>query len=194
MPAPKVLAFAGSLRKDSFNKKLARVAADAVRAAGGEVTLIDLKDFPMPLYDGDIEATEGIPPNAKKFKELMLAHEALLISSPEYNTSITGVLKNTIDWASRAEKGEPPLACFDRKVAALLSASPGALGGIRSLMIVRSMLSSIRVLVIPEQQALPKAHEAFGPDGKLLDAKVQAGVETVARRLVAVTAALARSS
>ena len=192
MPAPKVLAFAGSLRKDSFNKKLARVAADAVRAAGGEVTLIDLKDFPMPLYDGDIEATEGIPPNAKKFKELMLAHPALLISSPEYNTSITGVLKNTIDWASRAEKGEPPLACFDRKVAALLSASPGALGGIRSLLTIRSILSNIRVLVIPEQQALPKAHEAFGPDGKLLDAKLQAGVETVARRLVAVTAALAR--
>lgn len=194
MPAPKVLAFAGSLRKDSFNKKLVRVAADAVRAAGGEVTLIDLKDFPMPIYDGDIESSEGIPPNAKKLKELMRAHPAFLISSPEYNTSITGVLKNTIDWASRAEKGEPPLACFDAKVAGLLSASPGALGGIRSLMAIRGILSNIRVLVIPEQQALPKANEAFGPDGKLLDAKIQAGVENLARRLVAVTTALARPS
>ena len=192
MPAPKVLAFAGSLRKDSFNKKLARVAADAVRAAGGEVTLIDLKDFPMPLYDGDIESSEGIPPNAKKFKELMLAHEALLISSPEYNTSITGVLKNTIDWASRAEKGEPPLACFDRKVAGLLSASPGAFGGMRSLAAIRSILSNIRVLVLPEQVAVPKAHEAFGPEGKLLDAKLSGAVENLARRLVAVTERLHR--
>ncbi len=194
MAAPKVLAFAGSLRKDSLNKKLVRVAADAARAAGGEVTLVDLRDYPMPIYDGDLEASEGIPPNAKKFKELMLAHPALLISSPEYNTSITGVLKNTIDWASRAEKGEPPLACFDGKVAGLLSASPGNFGGMRSLMTVRSILSNIRVLVIPDQVAVPRAHEAFGPDGKLLDAKIQAGVENVARRLVGVTAALARPS
>lgn len=194
MAAPKVLAFAGSLRKDSFNKKLIRVGADAVRAAGGDVTLVDLKDFPMPIYDGDIESSEGIPPNAKKFKQLMLAHEALLIASPEYNTSITGVLKNTIDWASRAEKGEPPLLCFDGKIAALLSASPGALGGLRSLMAVRSILSSIRVLLIPEQVAVPKAHEAFDTEGKLLDAKLAAGVQNVARRLVAVTARLGASS
>jgi chromate reductase, NAD(P)H dehydrogenase (quinone) len=193
MAAPRILCFAGSLRRDSFNKKLAKVGADAIRAAGGEVTLIDLKEFPMPIYDGDLEASEGIPPNAKKFKDLMIAHQALLISAPEYNSSITGVLKNTIDWASRAEKGEPALACFDKKVAGLLSASPGALGGLRGLVTVRSILSNIRVLVLPEQVAVPKANEAFATDGTLLDAKLSGAVQHLARRLVEVTAALARS-
>ena len=148
-------------------------------------------------YDGlAIRSATKVTPEviavAKKLKELMIAHQGLLLACPEYNTSITGVLKNAIDWASRAEKGEPALAAFDGKVAGLLSASPGAFGGIRSLMAVRSILSNIRVLVIPEQQAVPKANEAFGPDGKLLDAKLQAGVAKVAQRLVAVTAALAR--
>ena len=191
MPAPKVLAFAGSLRKDSFNKKLIRVGSDAVRAAGGEVTLIDLKDFPMPIYDGDIESSEGIPPNARKIKELMRAHPAFLFACPEYNTSITGVLKNTFDWASRSEKGEPPLACFDGKIVGLLSASPGALGGLRGLAAVRSILSGIRALVIAEQVAVPKANEAFDAEGKLLDAKLNAAIGKLAQRLVYVTAKLA---
>ncbi len=190
MAAPKVLAFAGSLRRDSFNKKLVRVGADAVRAAGGDVTLIDLKDFPMPIYDGDIEASEGIPPNAKKIKELMHAHPAFLFACPEYNTSITGVLKNTFDWASRSEKGEPPLACFDGKIVGLLSASPGALGGLRGLAAVRSILSGIRALVIAEQVAVPKANEAFDAEGKLLDAKLDAAIAKLAQRLVYVTAKL----
>jgi NAD(P)H-dependent FMN reductase len=144
----------------------------------------------MPIYDGDLEAAEGIPPNAKAFKELMLAHRGLLISSPEYNSSISGALKNAIDWASRAEKGEAPLACFEGKVAGLLSASPGALGGLRGLVTVRSILSNIRVLVLPEQVSVMKANEAFGPDGKLLDAKQNAAVEKLASRLVTVVAKL----
>jgi NAD(P)H-dependent FMN reductase len=190
MPSPKILAFAGSLRRDSFNKKLARVAADAARAAGAEVTLLDLRDLPMPIYDGDLEEADGIPPNAKRFKELMLAHQGLLISSPEYNSSISGVLKNAIDWASRQEKGETPLACFEGKVAGLLAASPGALGGLRGLVTVRSILSNIRVLVLPEQVAVTKAHEAFGPDDKLLDPKQHAAVEKLAKRLVTVVSRL----
>jgi len=190
MASPKILAFAGSLRRDSFNKKLARVAADAARAAGGDVTLIDLKDLPMPIYDGDLEAAEGIPPNARKLKDLMKAHQGLLISTPEYNSSIPGVLKNAIDWASRQEKGEPPLACFDGKIAALLSASPGALGGLRSLLTVRAILSNIRVLVIPEQLALSKADAAFDAEGKLVDAKQKATVEKIAARLVTVVTKL----
>jgi NAD(P)H-dependent FMN reductase len=190
VPAPKILAFAGSLRRDSLNKKLVRVAADAVRAAGGDVTLIDLKDLPLPVYDGDIEASEGIPPNAEKLKELMNAHSGILIASPEYNTSIPGALKNAIDWISRAEKGEPPLASFEGKVAALLSASPGALCGLRGLVTVRSILSGIRVIVLPDQVGVPKAHEAFGPDGKLLDPKLNAAVEKLAKRLVEVVSKL----
>jgi chromate reductase, NAD(P)H dehydrogenase (quinone) len=182
-PTSKVLVFAGSTRRDSFNKKLAAVAADAVRKAGAEASLVDLREFPMPLYDGDLEAAEGVPPHAKRFKALMLAHAGLLIASPEYNSSISGVLKNAIDWASRQEPGEKPLACFQGKVAGLVSASPGALGGLRGLVVLRSLLGNIGVLVVPEQLAVSKAHEAFTPEGELVDAKQQASLERVAARV-----------
>src|SRR2546422_11581460 len=135
---PKILAFAGSTRTESFNKKLIKIAAQGARNAGAEVTLVDLRDLPMPLYDGDLEANSGLPENAKKFKELMFANNGLLISSPEYNSSFSGVLKNAIDWASReATDDEKPLACFVGKVAVLMSASPGALGGLRGLVQLR---------------------------------------------------------
>ena len=122
---PKILALAGSTREGSYNKKLVRVAAAGAQAAGGEVTLVDLRELPMPLYDGDLEAAEGLPPNARILKRLMIAHDGLLISAPEYNSSITAVLKNAIDWASRPEPDEIPLVAFKDKVAALMSASPG---------------------------------------------------------------------
>lgn len=180
---PKILAFAGSTRTDSFNKKLVKIAAQGAQAAGAQVTYLDLRDLPMPLYDGDLEIKEGIPPNAQKFKELLLAHQGLLISSPEYNSSISGVLKNAIDWASRALPGEAPLACFTNKVAGLLSASPGALGGLRALVHVRSILGNIKVLVLPDQIAVPKADQAFNPDGSLKDAKQQAAVQNIGSQL-----------
>ena len=191
MVPPKILAFAGSTRTESFNKKLVRHAAAGARAAGAEVTLVDLRDFPMPLYDGDLEASEGLPENARKFKALMAAHQGLLIAAPEYNSSITGVLKNTIDWASRQSPGEKPLASFTGKVAALLSASPGALGGLRGLVHVRAMLGNIGVLVVPEQIAVPKAHEAFDAAGAFKDAKQQAAVENIGRVLAAILLKLA---
>jgi NAD(P)H-dependent FMN reductase len=187
---PRILAFAGSTRTESFNKKLIRVAVAGARAAGAEVTLIDLRDFPMPLYDGDLEAKEGLPENARKVKELFLAHQGLLLSCPEYNSSITGVLKNTIDWVSRQAPGEAPLACFTGKAAALMSASPGALGGLRGLVHVRAILGNINVLVLPEQVAVPKANDAFNPDGSLRDARQQANVENLGKRLAAVLAKL----
>jgi NAD(P)H-dependent FMN reductase len=190
MSTPRILAFAGSLRRDSFNKKLVRVAAEAARAAGAEVTVLDLRDLAMPIYDGDLEKNEGLPEGAKKFKELMIAHNGLLISSPEYNSSISGALKNAIDWASRAAHGEAPLACFTDKVAGLMSASPGALGGLRGLVTVRSILSSIRVLVLPEQVTISHAHEAFGEDGHLKDAKQRASVEHLAAKVISVVARL----
>ena len=183
MYVPKILAFAGSTRTDSFNKKLVKVAVEGAKAAGADVTLIDLRDFPMPLYDGDLEANEGVPPQAKRLKQLMLTHDGLLLSCPEYNSSITGVLKNTIDWASRQEEGEAPLACFVGKTAALMSASPGALGGLRGLVHVRAMLGNIHVLVLPDQVAVPGAHEAFQPNGALKDPKQQAAVQALGRRL-----------
>ena len=188
---PKILAFAGSAREASYNKLLVKIAAEGARAAGAEVTYLDLRDLPMPLFDEDLEAKEGIPENARKFKELMMAHQGLLIAAPEYNSSITPVLKNSIDWASRPLPGEPMLAAFTDKVAAIMSASPGALGGLRGLTHVRSILSSIKVLVLPEQQAIPKAFEAFDADGKLKDPKQQAAVEQLGSKLATVLAKLA---
>lgn len=185
---PKILAFAGSTRKQSFNKKLVKIAGEAARAAGAQVTYVDFRDIPMPLYDGDLEIEQGIPENAKKFKDLLLAHDGLLISAPEYNSSISGVLKNAIDWASRPVPGEAPLACFAGKVATLMSTSPGALGGLRGLVIVRSLLSNINVIVLPAQVAVPKAHESFDTEGKLKDPKQQASIETLGRDLVGVLA------
>lgn len=181
--APKILAFAGSTREASYNKTLVKIAAEGARAAGAEVTYLDLRDLPMPLFDEDLEAKEGIPENALKFKELMMAHRGLLIAAPEYNSSITPVLKNAIDWASRPLPEEPMLAAFMNKVAVLMSASPGALGGLRGLTHVRSILSSIGVLVLPDQRVIPKAYEVFDADCRLKDPGQQAAVGQLGSKL-----------
>ena len=180
----KILVFAGSSRLASFNKKLAALAAAALRAAGAEVTHVDLRDFPMPLYDGDLEASAGIPEQAMRMKGLFNSHDGLLLACPEYNSTITPLLKNTIDWVSRSAPGETPLQCFDGKVASLVSASPGALGGLRGLVHVRAILASIGVLVLPAQLAVSKAGEAFDEAGKLRDAKQQATLDKIATQLV----------
>jgi NAD(P)H-dependent FMN reductase len=182
---PRILALAGSLRRDSFNKKVVAVAARGAREAGAEVTLIDLKDFPLPLFDQDLEAEQGMPDSGKKLKKLFTDQDGLLIASPEYNSSIPAVLKNAIDWVSRPEPGEPSLVAFRNKVAVLMSASPGTLGGLRALVHVRATLGNLGVIVLPQQVAVPRAHEAFGPDGSLLDAKQQAAVEGLGRTLAA---------
>jgi chromate reductase len=173
----RILAFASSTRRESFNKKLVAIAAQGAREAGAEVTLIDLKDFALPLFDQDFEAEQGMPENGKKLKKLFIDHDGLLIASPEYNSSFPAVLKNAIDWVSRPAPGEPSLVAFRGKVATLMSASPGALGGLRGLVHVRSILGNIGVIVLPDQIAVAKAHEAFQPDGSLVDPKRQAGIE-----------------
>jgi NAD(P)H-dependent FMN reductase len=184
MTTPQILAFAGSTRSESYNKKLVALAADAARLAGGNVTMIDLRDLPLPLFDEDLESASGLPENAKKLKTLMRAHDGFLISSPEYNSSITGVLKNAIDWASRPESDdEPPLVAYRGKVAALFSASPGGLGGLRGLVHVRSILGNIGVLVLPDQVAISAAYEAF-ENGKLKDARKSRQVADLAASLV----------
>lgn len=183
---PKILAFAGSTREASYNKVLVKIAAEGARVAGAEVTVIDLRDLPMPLFDQDLEAQEGLPDNAKAFKGLLMAHQGFLIAAPEYNSSITPVLKNAIDWASRPLPGEPMLAAFTNKVAAIMSASPGALGGLRGLVHVRSILSSIGVLVLPDQKAIPKAYEAFDADGRLKDPQQHAAIEQLGSKLATV--------
>lgn len=190
MTLPKILAFAGSTRTDSFNKKLVRIAAAGAKEAGAEVTIIDLRDFQMPIYDEDLERQQGLPSNARKLKDMMLAHHGFLISSPEYNSSISGVLKNTIDWASRQSDGESPLACFTNKVAGLMSASPGGLGGLRGLVHVRAILENIGVLVIPNQVAISKAHEAFNLDGTMKDQKQEQQVKKIGANLTQIMSKL----
>lgn len=186
---PKILAFAGSLRADSFNRKLLRTGVEGLQAAGAEVTVVDLREYPMPLYDGDVEAA-GFPEHALKLKRLFLEHQGLLIASPEYNRSPSGVLKNTIDWVSRPSAGEKPLACFADKVAALVSTSPGPFGGMRGLMHLREILSHVNVLVLPNQVTIPKAADAFNPDGSLKDDKQKASVLAVAKKLAETVAKL----
>ena len=187
---PRILAFAGSLRRESFNKKLVAIAAHGAREAGAEVTLIDLKDFPLPLFDQDLEAEQGIPETGKKLKKLFIDHDGFLIASPEYNSSITAVLKDAIDWVSRPAPNEPPLVGFKGKVATLMSTSPGALGGLRGLVHVRSILGNIGVIVLPDQIAVAKAHEVFYADGSLKDPKQQAGIEGLGKTLASFLAKL----
>ena len=182
---PKILAFAGATRTASFNKKLVRLGAAAAEQAGAQVTLIDLRDFPMPLYDGDIEAAEALPTKARELKAMIVASDALLLSCPEYNSSISAALKNTIDWISRPRPNEP--VAFKGKVAALLAASPGKLGGVRGLFTVRQVLTVLGVVVLPTQFALSYAGAAFNEDGTLKEEADRAAVSAVATELVTST-------
>jgi chromate reductase, NAD(P)H dehydrogenase (quinone) len=190
MTTTKILAFAGSARKESFNKKLVKIAAEGAKNAGAEVTYLDFRDLPLPLYDEDIEAAERLPDNVRKLKALMKAHHGFVIACPEYNSSITPLLKNVIDWASRPEPEEPPLACFNEKVAVLMSTSPGVLGGLRGLVHVRSILSNIGVLVLPGQKAVGNAYQVFDESGKLKDELQQAAIRQLGNNLATVTAKL----
>jgi chromate reductase len=184
MSTPRILAFGGSLRRDSFNQKLAAVAAAGAREAGAEVTLIALRDFPLPVFDQDLEDAEGMPAAAKALKQLFRDHDGLLIAAPEYNSSLTAALKNVLDWVSRAETDdEPPLVAFAGKTAALCAASPGALGGLRGLVHVRAILGNIGVTVLPDQVAVSKAHEAFAAAGTLSDEKQVARVQKLGAQL-----------
>jgi NAD(P)H-dependent FMN reductase len=184
MTMTRILAFAGSARRDSLNKKLARAAAQFAREAGAEATFVDLDDFPLPLYHGDLESDSGMPENARKLRELFLAHDALLIASPENNASMTALLKNTIDWLSRdvgdGKGASSGIAPWRGKVAGLLAASPGSFGGIRALPHLRQVLSALGVTVLGTQVVVPKAHEAFRPDGAIADERVAGGVRALA--------------
>ena len=185
MSQPKIIAFAGSLRAGSFNKKLLALAADAARTAGAEVTVVELRELALPLFDQDLEDASGLPEGAKKFKALLRASDGFLIASPEYNSSVTAALKNAIDWASRAESDdEPPLVAFKGKVAALCSASPGGLGGLRGLVTLRSILGNIGVIVLPDQVCISTAHEAFDESGRLKDERKAKQVARLATSLV----------
>jgi len=182
---PRILAFTGSLQKKSINKTLLSVAVKGAQNAGALVTTIDLHEYPLPIYDQDYEKENGLPENVILLKKMMKENDGLLIASPEYNSSISGALKNVIDWMSRpAVKDEPMLDSFNGKVAAIMSASPGGLGGIRGLIHLRSILSCINVLVLPQQQILPSAQMAFDEKGDIIDEKKAAAVADLGKQLV----------
>lgn len=187
----RILVIAGSTRTGAYSKKLALAAVRSVEQAGASATFVDLRDFPMPLYDGDLEAASGLPAQAIRLRELMQQHDALLIATPEYNSSIPAVLKNALDWLSRPHAAEPGVSPYRNKVAGLLSSSPGALGGMRGLVHLRQILQNVGCLVITEQFALGNAGSAFAADGSLADARQAEGVAAVVRRLIDVTARLA---
>ena len=186
MNTPRILAFGGSLRAASFNQKAASLAAEGAREAGGEVTLIALRDYPLPLFDEDLEAASGMPENGRKLKELFLSHDGLLIASPEYNSTISAALKNAIDWVSRAtSKDEAPLTALAGKTAAILAASPGGYGGARGLVQLRPFLENINIRVLDTQVTIPKAHEVIREDGSFADEAVAASVRGLGAALVA---------
>jgi chromate reductase, NAD(P)H dehydrogenase (quinone) len=180
-PTP-LLVFAGSTRAQSFNRKLATQAAALAGAAGAQVTHIELADFDVPLYNADLEA-KGTPRDVVRLKEIFFAHPAWLVVSPEYNGSYTALLKNTIDWVSSPIKGDPVWSSgtkpFAGKVVGLLSASPGALGGLRSLSHLAPLMMNLQCWVAPKQFALSKAGEAFDADGKLVAESARSSVQGV---------------
>jgi chromate reductase, NAD(P)H dehydrogenase (quinone) len=181
----RLLFFAGSSRAASYNKKLARLGAMIADANGIPATFADLGDYPMPLYNGDLEAAEGPPENAHKLKALMQANSGIFIASPEYNASITPLLKNTLDWVSHTrEEGEEPLQVFKTRVFALGSASPGGMGGLRSLITVRTVLElGLFALVLPDQFAVPRANEAFDEHGHLKNKDSQEAFKQLIQKL-----------
>jgi NAD(P)H-dependent FMN reductase len=180
---PKIVAFSGSLRTGSYNQKLVTVAARAAEQAGADVTLCSLNDYPMPIFNEDIEK-QGTPDEARAFKDLMISAHGVLIASPEYNGSLSGALKNAIDWASRPAEGEEPLVAFKNKACGLLSASPGGLGGIRGLLHLRPLLAGIQMIVVPTQFCLAGAGDKFDDDGNLTDDKARNSAEAVGHAVV----------
>jgi NAD(P)H-dependent FMN reductase len=186
MSVPKILVFAGSLRAASHNARLAALASKELMLADAEVTRISLADYPLPIYDADLATQSGTPFNALKLKQIVSASRGVFIASPEYNASITPLLKNAIDWISTVrERGDPPLAAYQNRVFALGAASPGRSGGMQSLLALRQVLAvGCRALVIPEQVTVPNAREAFDEADQLKDIRAAEQLKLVARRLI----------
>ena len=189
----RVLAFSGSARRGSINQQLVKAAADMAAARGADVTLVNLRDFPMPIFNQDDEAESGEPAAARELKALFVEHDALLVASPEYNGLITPLLKNPLDWLSRrADVGEPAMLAYRGKTAALLATSYGRLGGLRGLVHARALLTNLGVLTVPEQAAIGGAMAAFDSEGKLADDRDRAMVERVVDALLRTAGARVR--
>jgi chromate reductase len=172
MPIPKILVLPGSTRSSSHNVKLAALAAKELTLLDVDVTRISLADYPLPIYEADLDARMGQPANAVKLKQMIMAHHGVFIASPEYSASVTPLLKNAIDWVSRVrERGDPTYAAFKGRVFAIASASPGRAGGLRSLIALRQILElGCGALVIPEQVSIQRADTAFDDMDNIADA------------------------
>jgi chromate reductase len=186
MSNPRILVFAGSIRTGSFNARLAAIAAKELALAGAEVTHISLSDYPLPIYDGDLEASSGQPDNAVKLKRMMTVHQGVFIASPEYNASVTPLLKNTLDWISRVREGkEPPLAAYKNRVFAIGGASNGQYGAMRSLLALRQVLEiGCGALVSPDQIAVNRASDAYDEMDQFKDEQNAQRLRNVVRRLI----------
>ena len=189
MAAARVLAISGSARNDSLNKKLLALVAAAASEAGASVTLLDLREFSLPLYDGDGELASEFPANAASLRELLVEHDGLLIACPEYNGGISPLLKNTIDWMTRAPGGKADPSLFNGKLAALCAASPGPWGGMRGLRWVRELLNNLGVTVLAHQVTIGTAHKAFDASGALTDTRHGDALRALGRELAALLAA-----
>lgn len=181
----KILAFAGSLREKSYNKRVLKVAIEGAKQAGAEVTYIDLKDYPMPIYNSDLQDTQGFPPIAAALQRLLLEHDGLMIASPEYNASLPAALKNVIDWTSRANGNLKTGDCYKGKVAAIMTASPGAFGGIRCLGHLRDVLTILLVNTLPSEIAIAKVGGIFdGDTNEITNDSVRAILEDLGKSVV----------
>lgn len=180
----KVLAIAGSTREASINKKLLVDATDIARKMGAEVTLINLNDYPIPFYDEDLEAKHGMPNKAKQLRKQMVESNVILIATPEYNGSLPAVLKNVIDWASRAEAGGPSRDAFQGKVFVIMSTSPGGGGGARVLGHLKTIIENIGGKVVEQQIAVPNGFTAFDAQGHLTDPAIRKNLESAIRTAI----------
>ena len=186
MNTPKILAFAGSTRKESFNKRLAKIALLAADSAGADTTFIDLRDYNMPLYCDDLLHEHGMPDGVIAFKEMLKSHNGFIIASPEYNGSLTGTLKNAIDWATIKADGEERMACWNGKIAGLISASPGGLGGIRGLAHLRTILAGIGTFVLPSHLAVGNSTENLQSDKQITNENLQKQLQALSNEMVRV--------
>lgn len=188
MPHPKILVIPGSVRNRSYNARLAALAVKELTLVDANVSQISLFDYPMPVYDADHDVVSGPPPNAVKLKKMMVAHQGIFIASPEYNASVSPLVKNAIDWVSRVrERGEPAYSAFRGRAFALGAASPDVLGGARGLIALRQILElGCGALVIPEQVTVPNAENAFDEMDNLNDPRQATALKALARRLVEV--------
>lgn len=182
---PRLLFLAGSARTGSYNKRLAQIGAAIAHANGIKATFADLGDYPMALYDGDEDAASGQPDTARKLLALMLVHSGVFIASPEYNASVTPLLKNALDWVSRIrDDGDAGREVFRTRVFALGAASPGGTGGLRGLVATRYVLEmGLGALVLPDQVLVARAASAFNDNGHLADKDAQERFKTVIEKL-----------